>query len=239
MMGCLPDLAAVTLIVLALGRHGQGKRGVAPLLAFAALTRETSLVAAAAVAFVELRERRIRAAATALLVPLAVVVAWRIWVFAQLGSAGAEAAGGNLGIPLSWIPQKLAKPIDAVEAVALAALALGFAGLPALLPSMRRWTAVEAAYAGFAALFLAASGPNYLVIWWGYSRTVLPLAALSVLVAAQPGPQWRRWLFRSVAVAWSLVGVMLLYRWAIPLAVALALAALLPARPREAAAPAR
>ena len=110
---------------------------------------------------------------------------------------------------------------DAPEVLAMIGLALAFAGLPVLLPSLKRWTVAEWSYAGFAAMGLLLSRLNYVVIWWGYARSLLPLAVLSVVVAAR-ATGWIRWGFLAIALAFAGVGVVMLPRWVAGLAVALA-----------------
>ena len=83
-----------------------------------------------------------------------------------------------------------------------AGLALAFAGLLVLLPSVARWGVAETSYAGFAVMGLLLSRLNYVVIWWGYTRSLLPLAVLSVVVAAR-ATGWRRWWFLAIALAWA------------------------------------
>ncbi|HSN93318.1 MAG TPA: hypothetical protein VLS93_18955 [Anaeromyxobacteraceae bacterium] len=221
LMGSMPDLAGTTLMAFALWRHARGSAGVVPSLVGAALVRETSVIAAAAVAIAELRARRPWAAARAVGLPLLVLGAWRAYVIWRIGPDGLDVPGGNLALPLAWLPEKLAQPFDLAEVLALIGLGLSFAGLPALLPRIARWTPVETTYAGLAALCLLLSRLNYVVSWWGYGRTVLPLAFLSLVVAARARAAWSRWLFRAVALAWAGVGTVMLYRWAAGLAAAL------------------
>jgi hypothetical protein len=236
LMGSMPDLAAAALMTFALWRHARGRGGVVASLIAAALVRETAAIAALAVALAEIRARRFRRAALAAGLPLLALAAWRAFVLWRIGPAGVDVPGGNLALPLAWLPEKLAQPLDPAEVLGLLGLGLAFAGLPALLPRLPRGTPVEATYAGLAALSLVLSRLNYVVTWWGYGRTVLPLAVLSLVVAARADAPWRRWLFRAVALAWAAVGVVMLWRWAAGLALALLVIAGLRRFPRRAGA---
>jgi hypothetical protein len=220
-MGSMPDVAAMTLATAALWRSATRRSGVLPLLVLAALVRETSVIAALAIAASELRERRLRAAALAVAAPALAIVAWRAYVVSRFGADAMDVPGGNLAVPLTWLPEKLAQTFDAPEVLAMLGLALAFAGLPVLLPGLRRWGVAEWSYAGFAAMGLLLSRLNYVVIWWGYARSLLPLAVLSVVVAAR-ATGWRRWGFLAIALAWAGVGAVMLPRWVAGLAVALA-----------------
>ncbi len=83
MLSTLPDAAAGSLILLALWLHKNGRRGVLPVLVLAGLTRETSVLAAAALAASEIGARRFRSAAAFVFIPLLVVIGWRVWLLSR------------------------------------------------------------------------------------------------------------------------------------------------------------
>jgi hypothetical protein len=224
-MGSMPDVAAMTLATAALWRSATRRRGAVPLLVAAVLVRETSIIAALAIAAAELRQRRFRPAALVVGAPALTLLAWRAYVVARFGADSMDVPGGNLALPLTWLPEKLAQTFDAPEVLAMLGLALAFAGLLVLLPSVARWSVAETSYAGFAVMGLLLSRLNYVVIWWGYTRSLLPLAVLSVIVAART-TGWRRWWFRAIPLAWAAVGAVMLPRWVAGLAVALCAIAL-------------
>jgi hypothetical protein len=224
-MGSMPDVAAMTLAAAALWRGAAGRRSALPLLVAAALVRETSLIAAIALSLEALRARRLREAALTVAAPALAIALWRAYVVSRFGADSMDVPGGNLSLPLTWLPEKLAQSFDLPEALAMAALALSFAGLLVLLPRIARWGVAETSYAGFAALCLVLSRLNYVVIWWGYARSLLPLAVLAGVVAGR-AEGWRRWYFLAVSVAWAAVGAAVLPRWAAGLAVAFAAIAL-------------
>jgi hypothetical protein len=224
-MGSMPDVAAMTLATVALWRSATGRRGSVPTLVAAVLVRETSIIAALAIAAAELRQRRFRPAALVVAAPALAILAWRAYVVARFGGDAMDVPGGNLALPFTWLPEKLAQTFDTPEVLAMIGLALAFAGLLVLLPSVVRWGVAETSYAGFTVMGLLLSRLNYVVIWWGYTRSLLPLAVLSVVVAAR-ATGWRRWWFRAIALAWAGVGAVMLPRWVAGLGVALCLIAL-------------
>ena len=218
--GSMPDPAALSLAVLALWLNATRRRGVVPLLVAAVLIRETMVIPALAVALEAARDRKFGLAASAIGVPLVALAAWRAYVVSR-GLSGMDVPGGNFALPLTWLPEKLAQSFDAPEVLALAGAALAVAGGVLLLPRIARWTPLEASYAGFVVMALSLSRLNYIVIWWGYARSLLPLAVLSVLVAGRMEPGWRRAWFHVVALTWTAVGAVVLPRWAGGLALAL------------------
>ncbi len=154
----------------------------------------------------------------------------RRYVLLRLGPTGLDVPGGNLGLPLTSLPEKLAQPFDLTEAVALSGLGLSFLGLPVLLRRVRTWSPLETTFAATAALTLCLSRLNSVVSWWGYGRTVLPLVAPAPLVAARATARWEAWSFRAIGLAWCAVGALVLPRWAAGLALAAVLVMLLPLR---------
>ncbi len=222
-LGSMPDLAAIALVAAALWRDARGdRRATLALLVAATLVRETSLIAAAAIALRHLRARDLKAAVTVVLLPGVVLAAWRIYVLLRLGDQGLDVPGGNLDIPLTWLPEKLAQRLDAPEYLGLAGFALSILAFLALLPQATRFTPLETTFAAFAVLSLFLSRLNYVVIWWGYTRSLLGLCVLAIVIAGRAGPGWRRWLYLSAPVAFAGVGVLMLYRWAAGLALVLA-----------------
>jgi hypothetical protein len=225
MYSSLPDAAACSFLVAALWLHRRGRTAWSiAVLAFACLVKETNVVAAAAIAAAELRDGRFRRAALSAAVPIAVLLVWRAWVLSRPGFGDAALVADNFGVPLAWIPRKLQTPIDAFEVFGLAGLALAFASLPALLPAVRRWTPVESTLAGFTLLALFLNELVYIPVWFNYTRVLAPLPMLAALSAEHDDAAWRRWLLRAMALAWSILGVMMLYRWAAALAAVVAVA---------------
>lgn len=218
--GSMPDPAALSLAVLALWLNATRRRGVVPLLVAAVLIRDTMVIPALAVALEAARDRKFGLAARAIGAPVVALVAWRAYVVSR-GLSGMDVPGGNFALPLTWLPEKLAQSFDGPEVMALTGAALAVAGGVLLLPRIARWTALEASYAGFVVMALSLSRLNYIVVWWGYARSLLPLAVLSVLVAGRMGPGWRRAWFHVVALTWAAVGAVVLPRWAGGLALAL------------------
>jgi hypothetical protein len=216
----LPDAAACTLLVLALWLHSRERRGAFLIVAISSLVKETNLIAAAATGLSDLRSRRYRRAALQLGVPVAAVVAWSIWVRTRPGFQAFD-VNANFGVPFAWIPEKLSQSMDALEIMGLAGLLLAVIALAALLPSLREWTATTFTYAGMVIMALFLTRMVYIPIWWNYTRVLLPLPVLAVVLAERERVAYRRWLLRAVPLAWGGIGAALVYRWAAGMALVL------------------
>lgn len=233
MYSSLPDAAAATLMVSGLWLHSRGWHGRSvALLSFASLVKETTLIAAAAVALAEWRQGRRRRAAGSLGVPLVATAAWRLWVLTRLGFANARVTGNNFGWPFTWVPEKVAEGIDGQEAIALLALGLAIAAGLALLSDLRSDDPVATSLVGFAFLAMALNRFVYVPSWWNYARVLLPVVPLLLLARARRAP-WLRWLLAAAALAWSVVGGTMLPRLSLAFGAALAAGAALDARRRH------
>ncbi len=211
MTRCAPDAAALALMLAALWFHRRRRPGgAAAALAAAVLVRETSLLAAVAIAFAETRERRYRAAALALAAPAATYVAWQLYLAARLGHTSSRGLG-LLTWPLAWLPRKLAALLagevgdPTLEALGLVALLAACAALVPVVRSLPRWTASHALYALFAVLGLSLSY-TVLVEVYAYGRAIVALPFLALLLASGETRRWRRAVFTAVTVAFCLAG---------------------------------
>lgn len=210
----LTDAAAVALIVAALWAHQRGKLAVSlTLLSLAVLGRETSLLAAAAVAFVELRSRRPVRAALFAAVPLLPLVAWKgyLWTLFHV-SAGVLYV---FDVPFAWVPEKAAQmtagaAFDRVEALGMLAVLASFAAAAVLLARPGAWSAVEVTVLGFAALAFVVDLAVYCERW-AYARHLLAIPVLAVVVAERLEPGWRRWVVRAPMLVFALLGLMMLH----------------------------
>ncbi len=199
----LPDAAAAALLLLALYLHRARRPGALAILCFACLTRETGLVVAAAIAASELRARRIAAAVRFAALPLAIVLGWRFWVVHR--GLTTDPHGGAFGVPLAWIPERLAGAFPASEVLGFAAVGLAVVAVGALRASPRDWTAAEMSYAGFVLLAFVANGSVYEGIW-SSSRVLIALPVLATVLAGEAAGA-RRWILQSVPVAFAAAGV--------------------------------
>jgi hypothetical protein len=199
----LPDAAAVSLVLVALWLHRRARPGAAvAVLAFACLVRETSLLAAAALALHEASERRLGAAAVSALVPLVVVGAWKVWVASRPGMAG-TLGFHNLDLPMKGVWDKLVRPLPPIELLGVLVLALAIAAVVAL---RRPWSPLALTYVGFAAMTACLA---YVVVEevYAYTRVTafLPVGA-AVLAGGAGSSADRRWALRAVPLAYAVLG---------------------------------
>lgn len=81
-----PDAAAMTLVAAALLSHARGRpRSAVGLLAAAVLARETSIIAALALAWEETHKRRWMSAAAFAALPIAALLAIQLWLGHRIG----------------------------------------------------------------------------------------------------------------------------------------------------------
>ncbi len=216
-----PDAAAASLMLLALWLDSRRRPGAVAVLAAATLVRETSFIAAGALAIVRWRQGQRMGAARAVAIPAGIALGWRVWVLSRPGFRGGDPL--ELGPPLTWIWTKLASPwtFESVgETLALLALALAVASLVPLLPRWRRWSPAAWTYAGFVLLALLMGAKVY-EDRWAFARATcaFPLLALP-LAAGEERPGVAR-ILRGVALVWAMAGaVMLLFLTRIPAALA-------------------
>jgi hypothetical protein len=104
LIGLTADLAeptALALVAVGIALHLRGRHGPAGLvLALATLARETSSLVSIGFAVHAASHRAWRRTATYAL-PLALPLAWHLWVWARLGALPAVQAPANFGLPLS------------------------------------------------------------------------------------------------------------------------------------------
>ena len=205
-----PDAAALCLMVAALWLYGRGRLGPALAVAtLAVLTRETSVLAAAAIAADALRERRWATAAAFAGVPTAAAAGWQLYLRHALGYAFNTGAS-SFAFPFAWLPHHLATIFhDGVrwdELFGTAAVLATALALIAVASRPATWRAAELTFLAFAALgfFL---GDNVYCESWAYARALIAVPFLAVLTAGRQTSPWRRRLLRSIAVLYFLAGV--------------------------------
>jgi len=210
-----PDAAALALMLAALFSHRNGRFGGA--LAFAcaaALTRETAWLAAAGMAFAELRQRRFVRAAVLASLPAALVLGWQWILIHALHLPSANVAAEAFSLPLRWLPEKLVAiahsdgRIASVEFLGLLSVLAAFVALALLIVRLRSWAAAEAAFALFGALAAVLSFAVMVEIW-AYGRAVIALPFLAIIVAQRQRPGARRWSLRAVVILFALAGAAL------------------------------
>lgn len=207
-----PDAAAVTLVLGVLLALQASKWGwAAALLAAAVLTRETSASIVVPAFLWQWKEKQWRRAWAVVGPAIAAFFAWRVYLRVHLGFL--PLAGlGNFGPPLGWVPWKVRQvfaPADmnGVEVLGLLVLLATVASLAAaFVSSLGLW---ELAYLvfGFFGLFL---GPSVITEAYAYSRVLMILPFLAVVLAARAQWAWRKALLLAVPVLWALLGLALI-----------------------------
>jgi hypothetical protein len=203
------DAAALCFVLAALYLHARSKPlSALAFLAAAVLTRETSLIAALAIAGDELRRRRFSTAAAFVAIPVGCGAAWQFFLWRTLGDAFAT-ANDAFALPFAWLPHKLAVTFHGgvrwEEVFGTLAVLATTVALAVLLTSVRAWTPVEATFAAFAGVGLFLSYHVYSETW-AYSRALIVVPFLAVLIAGRQTYRWRRWLLLSIAVFYALAG---------------------------------
>ncbi|MBI4915528.1 MAG: hypothetical protein HY825_06740 [Acidobacteria bacterium] len=210
-----PDGAAAGLIVTALFLHHRERHRAALLaVAVATLVRETSLLAALAIAWSEWRAGRRRSAIAFGLVPLALLTAWQVRLMLRFGW-GAGAPFDVVERPLSWVGPKLRQIADvsppwlSIEVWATLAVLLAIAASLVFLLGRSR-TAAERTLLLFSCLALVLGWKVY-VEAFASARALAVIPPLALIVAAA-GPGLARRLGLGAAVACSAVAGGLLVR---------------------------
>lgn len=205
------DGVAVTMVLAALLLHRNARvRWSLVALVAAVLVRETSLVAAVAIAIVEARRRRWGLATLVLGLPVSVLLAWRGMLLWRLGG-DLTSGTANFGVPLVWLPEKVAglagltRPWTAPEVWGLAGLLLLLTGVVAWVVDHRTWGPAELTLAGSGALALGLSSLVYVELY-AYSRVLLLLPALALPIALGDSRSWRRGLVLAGLGAWAVSG---------------------------------
>ncbi len=212
MLRSTPDGAAVALILAALWwRRGGKPRAEVLALTAATLVRETSLLAAAALAFIELRQRRFRAAALRIALPFAVFAGWRLLLRPLVEDESRGRIAGNFGLPLAWLPGKLEQlaamglPAARMELAGFLALAAGWLLLVVVGLRFRRWSAAEASFAAFGLLGLVLATPVYVEVY-AHTRVLLALPFLALVMLRADDSAGRRRLVIALPLLLALTG---------------------------------
>lgn len=210
-----PDGAAAGLIVTALFLHHRERRRAALLaVTFATLIRETSLLAALALAWSEWRDGRRRSAMAFGLVPLALLAVWQVRLVLRFGW-GVGAPFDVVARPFSWLGPKLQQIAGvspawlSVELWASLAVVLAIAGSLVFLLGRSRTTA-ERTLLLFSCLALVLGWKVYVEVF-ASARALAVIPPLALMVAAG-GPGRVRRLGFGAAVACSAVAGCLLVR---------------------------
>jgi hypothetical protein len=214
MMRSTLDAAAVFFILAALWAHVRRRDTLALALATAAvLTREMSYLVAVAIAFDQLRHRRLARSLAFVVVPLAPYMIWQLYLRSVLGPRYLLAHGG-FAIPFSWVAEKLphvfrSSGIWWMELFGLAAVAATTVAFILLLARPKGWTPPAVAFLAFAGLGLALTYDVY-VETWGYARILVVLPFLATVVGERQPSRSARWALRAIAIFYLLAGLMMM-----------------------------
>jgi hypothetical protein len=206
-----PDAAALALMLAALFLHARARFVPALVMAVAAvLARETSYLAALAIALEELWRRRVARAAAFFLIPLVPLAAWHLYLRSVLGPPRPSGVS-RFTTPFAWVPEKLpvvfaASGISWQEVFGLLAIAATTVAFILVASRPTTWAAPELAFLAFGGLGLVLTDRVY-VETWGYARILIALPFLAALVAERQRSAWRRWSVRSVALFYLLAGL--------------------------------
>ncbi len=213
MLRTTPDGAAAALIVVSLWLAAREKHaGSLAVLCAACLVRETSVLAALALAWGHLRFRRRGWAAAAVAMPVGVLLAWQCYLHHAIGAAF-DRGTGNLGRPLAWVPAKFAAmaaglpDVPWAETAGVTATLLTLAAAVALVLRERPPSASGTALLAFSALAAVAAINVYIEIW-AYARALVMLPFLA-LMCRPVAHRAARLLVTAAALAWAVPGCVL------------------------------
>jgi hypothetical protein len=205
-----PDAAALFFMIAALWLHARGRPGLAlAAAALAVLTRETSVLAALAIAADELRRRRLAAATAFAAVPAAAGVGWQLYLRHALGHAFNTGAS-SFAFPFAWLPHHCAAifrgGVRWDELFGTAAVLATAVALVAVASRPATWRAAEWTFLAFAAMGLFLSDNVYCEAW-AYARALVAIPFLAVLIGERQRSPWRRRALRTTAILYLLAGV--------------------------------
>jgi hypothetical protein len=210
-----PDGAALALVLAALWAYRRDRRALAvALLTAATLTRETMIVAAIGVALVELRSGRSRQAVRYAAVPGAALFAVMLWRQLTLATPG-RLLGGTYGVPFAWVLQKVDQMLAAsiritsIELWGFLALIAALAGLAAFGRADTDFSLEETLFLLFMVVSWTLSFSVYVDVY-GYTRALMPLPFLALLIAAGHEDRVKRAMLLLVPAAFAFVGVLMI-----------------------------
>jgi hypothetical protein len=208
-----PDAAALFFMLAALLLHERRRHRFALLLVCAAvLARETSYLAAVAIAIDEVRRRRYASAAGFIFAPLTLIFAWQLYLRSVLGTAF-ETGASNFSVPFAWVAGKLPTVFAGghvwwMELLGLCAVAATVPALAVVASRPSRWGAPELTFLAFGTMGIVLSY-NVYTETWAFARALIALPFLGVLIAARQATPLRRWAVLPVTVFYLLAGLAL------------------------------
>jgi hypothetical protein len=209
-----PDGAAMALILAALWSYRRGRSGLAlGAVVAATLTRETGLLAGVALAYVEWSAGRSRRAVRFVAIPGAVLVATMLWRLLAVGHG--PVLGGSYNVPFLWVLEKVDQMLAANIKITSIEL-WGFLALIAAMVALAAFGRKETSFSTEETLFLL-----FMVISWtlsfvvyvdvyGYTRALMPLPFLALLIAAAQEDRVKQGVLMLVPAAFAFVGLLMI-----------------------------
>lgn len=209
-----PDGAAMALILAALWAHRRGRSALALAAVVAAtLTRETSLLAAVAIAYGEWSAGRARHALRFVAVPAGALAAVMLWLLLIVDRG--SLLGGSYDVPFRWVlgkfDQMLAASISitSIELWGFLALIAAMAALAAFGRAETRFSTEEALFLLFMVVAWALSFAVYVDVY-GYTRALIALPFLALLLGATQQDRIKQAVLLLVPAAFALVGALMI-----------------------------
>lgn len=210
-----PDAGTLAFILAALWLHRRGR--FVPALVFAimaALSREIAIILALGLALEELRKRRTGRGIAFAACPAAALLTWKTYLQLWLGS-GFSSGEKLFDFPFVWAYRKIGEiilgriEITAIEIIGVLGVLASLAGIAALISRKTDWAAAEFTYLGFGILIPFLSYSVFIEAW-GYSRILIVLPFLAVILAGRQDASWRKWTLRSVAAIHAIAGLIMI-----------------------------
>ena len=209
-----PDGAVLALILAALWCYRRGRAGLALAAVVAAtLTRETAILAGAALAYAEWTAGRGGRAVRFVAIPGAALVGTMLWRLLAVDRG--PLLGGSYGVPFLWVLEKFDQMLAAniritsIELWGFLALIATLAALAAFGRSETRFSTEEVLFL----LFMVASWTLSFAVYvdvYGYTRALLPLPFFALLLAATQQDRIKQGVLLLVPAAFAFVGLLMI-----------------------------
>jgi hypothetical protein len=213
-MRTTPDAASLAFALAALWAYRRQRRGLAiAALVAAALTRETMVLVAGAVAFFEYSAGRTRQAVRYVAVPAAALVGVMLWRL--LAVPVGTLLGNTYGVPFLWVLQKVDQmlaadiKITSIELWGFLALIAALAGLAAFGRTETKFSIEEVVFLLFMVVAWTFSFALYVDVY-GYTRALMPLPFFALLIAATHEDAVKRYVLLLVPAAFAFVGLLMI-----------------------------
>ena len=161
-----------------------------------------------------MRKKRIGRGIAFAACPAVALLAWKTYLQLWLGS-GFSSGEKLFDFPFFWAYRKIGEivlgriEVTAIEVIGVLGVLASLAGIAALISRKTDWSAAEFTYLGFGILIPFLSYSVFIEAW-GYTRILIVLPFLAVVLAARQDAPWRKWTLRSVAAIHAIVGLIMI-----------------------------